>query len=328
MKLFGNIAVWILLAVCMALSFLPIAAAEGKAAQNYEGYIWAIDAEARTGLPAQFRTARSPFRAAEKDSGQDAAYRPTRQGLDKLDISGSAQYSAEQFAALLQFLQKQAKGPVYIVDLRQETHFLLNNDALCWYGKRDWGNIGNTRETILSEESASLAGLKGKTIITAHINDDKLPTDAHNMLVTSASTEETMVRTAGAGYCRLMSTDHLWPSDDCIDAFLEFYKKLPANAWVHFHCRAGKGRTTLFMALYDMLRNPTVPLKDILYRQQMLGGIYLGEAKADAEAADSWQKPYHQDRAKKIEQFYQYVQQNHATGYELGWSAWLMTKHE
>lgn len=42
-----------------------------------------------------------------------------------------------------------------------------------------------------------------------------------------------------------------------------------------FHCEAGEGRTTAYMAMYDMMKNPDVSLKDILYRQHLLGGNYV-----------------------------------------------------
>jgi hypothetical protein len=51
--------------------------------------------------------------------------------------------------------------------------------------------------------------------------------------------------------------------------------RLPENAWAHFHCEAGLGRTTTFMVLYDMLRNANrVSLEDIVQRQKILSHGY------------------------------------------------------
>lgn len=44
------------------------------------------------------------------------------------------------------------------------------------------------------------------------------------------------------------------PSDSQIDALIKLITDNP-NAWIHFHCHAGEGRTTMAMAIYDMLHN-------------------------------------------------------------------------
>lgn len=43
-------------------------------------------------------------------------------------------------------------------------------------------------------------------------------------------------------------------SPENIDEFIKLYKSLPKDAWLHFHCEAGKGRTTTFLAMYDMMK--------------------------------------------------------------------------
>ena len=64
----------------------------------------------------------------------------------------------------------------------------------------------------------------------------------------------------------------------------------------------------LFGCVYSV--NPGVPLKDILYRQCMLGGNYMlfhGDG--------GWKDPYYLGKAEMTEKFYRYVQENHENGF-------------
>lgn len=120
---------------------------------------------------------------------------------------------------------------------------------------------------------------------------------------------------------RFTVPDRAFPGDSELEAFVEFVKTLPANAWLHFHCQAGAGRTTQYMIFYDMMRNPGLPLKDIAYRQCLLGGNYLlydgstpGEDPVKAELCA--------EKAQMIALFYDYIQDNHAKGYQTKWGQW------
>ena len=97
----------------------------------YRGHFWRVDAENDASLPRNFRTCQSPFHAVEHKyaSEIDSSYIPSRKGLDDLRISGSGQFSARQFDALVQALRKKTKGPIYDVDLRQESHGFFNGMA-------------------------------------------------------------------------------------------------------------------------------------------------------------------------------------------------------
>lgn len=93
----------------------------------YRGHFWRVDAENDAGLPRNFRTCQSSFHGVEHKyaSEVDPSYIPSRKGLDDLHISGSGQFSARQFDALVHELRKKTKGPIYDVDLRQESHGFL-----------------------------------------------------------------------------------------------------------------------------------------------------------------------------------------------------------
>ena len=244
---------------------------------KYDGYIWRLDAKDRDQLPRRFRTANSAFRSHVdvKKTGKGFTMTPSRKGLDRLNISGSAEFSVGEFEKLVSVLKKQANGPIYIVDLRQETHGIFNGNAVSWFGARDWGNIGKNKTDVLKDEMRRLCAAKGKSLIVTMLDEGKKSIDPKLMKISSVMSERQMVEQNGLYYYRIAATDHIWPSPENIDDFIAFIRSLPDHAWLHFHCQAGKGRTTIYMAMYDMMKNPDISLEDILSRQYLLGGNYI-----------------------------------------------------
>lgn len=114
------------------------------------------------------------------------------------------------------------------------------------------------------------------------------------------------------------ATDHIFPETDSVEALIALTKEMEEGDWLHFHCVAGKGRSTALFAVYDILKNPGVPLKDILYRQCMLGGNYML-----FQGDGGWKDPYYLGKAEMTQKFYRYIQENHETGYRVRWTAWL-----
>ena len=138
--------------------------------------------------------------------------------------------------------------------------------------------------------------------------------------VESASTERDVVGGAGASYVRITVTDHARPLNDEVDRFVLAVRALPENGWAHFHCEAGRGRTTTFMVLYDMLRNANrVSLEDIVRRQKILGYDY--DVLQPSKPGD-WRAPYSEDRAAFVRAFYDYARAN-PNGRPQLWSEWL-----
>lgn len=291
----------------------------------YRGYVWRLDEADKDGLPRNFRTTNSAFGKADAKFSLDENYVPSRKGLEQLKASGSAEFSEKEFATVMKELKKQTSGPTYILDLRQESHGFFNGDAVSWYGKRNWGNVGRSQEEALQDEKHRLKMAQGKNIETARLNKQKEESDIKKELAVKTMSEEELVSAAGVHYVRIASTDHVWPDADAIDTFITFYKQLPEDAWLHFHCAAGSGRTTTYMAIYDMMRNPDVSLKDILYRQYLLGGTYIAYMPKDDQ---SWRTQYYDEKAVQIKRFYDYVQANHANGFQTSWSAWLAQVNE
>ena len=141
--------------------------------------------------------------------------------------------------------------------------------------------------------------------------------------VERASIERDVVQPAGANYVRISVTDHTRPLDDEVDRFILAVRALPENAWAHFHCEAGLGRTTTFMVLYDMLRNASrVSLEDIVHRQKILS---RGYDVLQPNEPGNWKAPYAAQRAEFIRAFYDYARANQ-NGRPRVWSEWLKSK--
>ena len=162
---------------------------------KYDGYIWRLDAKDRDQLPRRFRTANSAFRSHVdvKKTGKGFTMTPSRKGLDRLNISGSAEFSVGEFEKLVSVLKKQANGPIYIVDLRQETHGIFNGNAVSWFGARDWGNIGKNKNDVLKDEMRRLCAAKGKSLIVTMLDEGKKSIDPKLMKISSVMSERQMV---------------------------------------------------------------------------------------------------------------------------------------
>ena len=293
---------------------------------DYEGYVWRIDTENAAKLPRNYRDSQGGFKVPQKVNPEvDLSYVPSSEGLDTLNISGSAQYSELEFGELLSKLKTIAKGPIYMVDLRQESHGLLNGNGVSWYGDRDWSNINRNYDQVLLDENMRIKAARNKNTVLSALNDEKKAATPRIEKITSALTEEEMVKQAGVNYFRITATDHIWPSPENIDRFIAFVRTLPSNAWLHFHCQAGEGRTTAYMVMYDMMRNPGVSAKDVVYRQYLLGGQY---AMFSGSGKNNWKNDYYAEKARMIPQFYQYVQENAVNGFQRSWSQWLKAKDE
>jgi hypothetical protein len=232
--------------------------------------IWVVDPELEKSLPRNFRTTDDPLRA---NNGQKI---PTKTDLTNLCASGSGEFTADS----LKFLLARTHGAVTIFDLRQETHIFVNGLPVSWFATRDWANVGRSQSAIEADESARVESLKPGSEIAVRPGEaikkaDTVSATPQPVIVEQASTERQFVEPNQTAYVRVTVTDHCRPLDNEVDRFILAVRALPENGWAHFHCEAGRGRTTTFMVMYDMLRNATqVSLDDIVRRQRLIGYDY------------------------------------------------------
>jgi protein-tyrosine phosphatase len=277
--------------------------------------IWDIDLKLANDAPRNWRTTDD---ALAPGTGEAPS---AMLGLRDLRASGSGEFTP----AGLRLVLARTRGPVTVFDLRQETHIFVNDLPVSWYASRDWANVGRSQSDIEADEAARVASLKRGSKIDVrpgqpvkHGNANSVP--PKQVTVERASNERDIIQPAGASYVRITVTDHTRPLDNEVDRFTLAVRGLPENAWAHFHCEAGLGRTTTFMVLYDMLRNANrVSLEDIVRRQKILSHGY---DVLQPDEPGNWKAPYSAERAAFIRSFYNYAREN-PNGRPRLWSEWL-----
>src|SRR5215831_13729009 len=276
--------------------------------------IWDIDLALANALPRNFRTTNDPL---EERKAETAA----TTGLSDLRASGSGEFTSESLKLVL----ARTRGPVTVFDLRQETHVFVNHLPVSWYASHDWANVGRSQADIEREEAERVQSFEPGSEIDVrpghqvkHPNGNSVTPE--RVTVERASTERDVVEGARAHYVRVTVTDHACPLGDAVDRFVVAVRALPQDAWAHFHCEAGRGRTTTFMVLYDMLRNANrVSMEDIVRRQKILGYDY--DVLQPSKPGD-WRAPYTADRIAFVRAFYHYARAN-PNGQPQLWSEWL-----
>lgn len=234
-------------------------------------------------------------------------------GLQDLKVSGSGQFSEKMFVDMMQYLAVSPKRLV-VIDLRQESHGFINGNAVSWTdGQYNYGNLHKSKREIEADENQRLIfAARAKQIVINPADDPK------QLAVNRVKTERDFVVEKGCEYLRMPVTDLNRPANEVVDQFVEYFKTLSKDQWVHFHCRAGKGRTTTFMTLLDIMKNgQQVELHDIIARQKFIGGSDLSVVyKPDLEKSRTAQ-----ERLEFVKKFYRYCRQ--VPDFAVSWSEWL-----
>ena len=314
-------------ALCMILTLLCVCTA-GHAEDGF----FRMDRDSRDAWRGEIANLRFltkgkyKFGKAKPRFGIDENFTPSAKGLNSLNISGSAQFSEPQFHQLANTLRTLAKGKrIYVIDLRQESHVFLNGNPISWYEEHNWANNGKTLAQIQREEALRFGGLVGRTIHAYGVSHDK-KTGKTEIKVRSCVTEQEAVEDEGFGYLRLPAPDHAWPPAELIDAFIEFVKGIDMKrSWLHFHCHAGTGRTGIFMMLYDKMKNPGLPMEDIVVRQTLTGSEY---PLYSPRSTETFHGRLNVEKLRMMPLLFRYVDENHESGYAVSWSDWLAAQTE
>ncbi|PTL75749.1 protein tyrosine phosphatase [Vitiosangium sp. GDMCC 1.1324] len=239
--------------------------------------------------------------------------------------SGSAQFSLAGWDDIQERLGRPAPERLYVVDLRQETHGFLDGAAVSWYARHNWGCVG-----LAGDEVRQLEGLRLRLLARAEtvwVGDARAIKEGREPHFTEwkpghVRTEQEALGLPEGHYLRLPVTDHLRPDDAVIDRFIHFVRDLRSEAHLHFHCRGGKGRTSLFLTLLELLWNAEhVALEAILERQQRFNDYDLRKRPAP----DSYKAAFAPERLELLTRFHGYARANPGGG-PLSWTQWLQSE--
>lgn len=241
-------------------------------------------------------------------------------GLDSLRISGSAQFSEQGLLAIIRKIDLEEQ--LILIDLREESHGFINGAAVSSYTDRNWENMGCPPDDVELVEKSYLETLMRTPRVVAYRVEEKdlegeiAKVESIDIEIASVQSERELAEGLNIGYVRLPITDHLSPSALQVDRLVSLVRSLPADAWLHFHCKGGKGRTTTFMAMYDMMHNAKkVSFDEILLRQHLIGGSDMTKLPIETH----WKYPYAVERLEFLQQFYEYCLSN-TDGYRTLWS--------
>ena len=218
---------------------------------------------------------------------------------EELKMSGSANFSEKAAKAIAKLAEV-----VTVFDLNQESHGLVNGIPVTWSAEKNWANADLNHEEAVNREKRYLSELR----IGGKLGKIKIK---------SIETEESLVRGLGHNYVRLTITDHVRPSDEEVDRFVDSVRELPTESWIHFHCRTGSGRTTLFMTMFDMLQSAqNKDFETIVARNRHLSGedniLFLSD---DGD----WLHPFQEDQIRFLKEFYEYAKA-HPRGDKVLWT--------
>jgi hypothetical protein len=235
-------------------------------------------------------------------------------GLSYLMAAGSGQFCRDQFFVAREVLRGKR---VILIDLRQEPHTFLNGAALSWGPP---AVVGNNRTAAAVE--ATERAWTNRLVAAKFTSATKYATEAFTNVkawqpidlkldIREAAIEARLANEAHWSYFRIAAPDTVTPRDADIDRLVAFVRDLKdEEAWLYFHCDTGGNRTTLYLTLYDMMRNYVRASRpQIITRQRQLGGIDLLAGSAKAE------------RAAFLERFYSYCWQCGPL-FRRNWSSW------
>lgn len=249
--------------------------------------------------------------------------------ITDLRVSGSGQFSADELYKLLVAIPT-PKNNICIVDLRQESHGFIDGIPVSWVKNQNASNRHKSAVQIKKEENNLLADLSKQKSVTVYslkkLGDGNIIGEKPVTLIPElVESEQQLVTSLGAQYKRIYVLDHNKPDDQEVDNFIVFIRKVKPQDWLHFHCRAGKGRTSTFIAMYDIIRNAQHnTFIEIMRREAKLGNVPLN--KLPTRSDKLWKSAASKKRYEFLKKFYIYIID--PSGYQVqSWSSWNNAKN-
>lgn len=264
-------------------------------------------------MPDNFRTAQSQYKESK------TGVYPSRTGLNDLRMSGSSFFAKNELKNVIKNIPTNKKN-IIVLDLRNESHGYINDDGISWYSRYKTYNKGLTAKQVEQREKKLLDDAKNNGAVNiATLDKKKSIASVKQVTVNSVQTEKDYVKSLGLKYYRIPIMDYSAPTRANIDQFVDFYKHLSKDAWIHDHCEAGVGRTTIVLSMIDMIHNAGhMSYDDIMTREVLLGGQ---DVRYSAQTTkDAYKKANYPKRAAFTKHFYDYCKAHPQL--DITWSQW------
>jgi hypothetical protein len=285
MKLKNKLFILGLIIISSFISFTSISKASINSPNNIpflEDKFLLLDSKKNYKLPSRFRT------------------------IPDLNISGSAQFRPSQ----IDNIKVAINNPkITVVDLRQESHGFLDDNPVSYYSF--FQLINNNLDSSETEKAEELD--LSKLPLEVNIPIFRVTGEYRESIKASVIfNEKSLCDKYDLGYKRLAVRDNSIPTPKTVDDFINFVKNIDKDTHILFHCDAGDGRTTMFMSMYQMMKNNNnLSLSTILNDQISVGGIVLTD---------------NIPRATFLEYFYNYTLENKDSNFDTNYSTWLKNK--
>lgn len=246
------------------------------------------------------------FYLISTDDYTDAKFRTMQDTIpssEKIDLTG------------LRELQASGGPMINFPDLKKRLN-PANKNIIIIDGMRENHGYINTIPT-------TFFGYHRRKLSTRYFIRRLLFTGTTQPLPERTSSEIEMARKYGFSYKNIKIDSRILTPNASVDEFVTYFDQLPESIWVHFHCRHGKGRTSMMLVMYDIMKNaPKVALTDILKRQHLLGSVDLTNTIAwKTKKKGNYTSRTLKRRKKFIEDFYAFICQRKAGGIQR-WSDW------
>ena len=241
----------------------------------------------------------------QKKNSQESLHNFRDLSIIGLNAIASEQFSEQQLESIKKKYQNQK---IIIVDLRREDHGFINGKPVSLYGEFNQSNNDENVSQIIEEEEEFFGDIKKQPRIIINkvikLNDDETwPESVKPEIneVASSASEEELARKYGFGYQRFAIKDHHPPTRKELEEYADFIRNLPADTKLYVHCKAGHGRTSTFLAVYDIIKNAkNKSLSQIIDQQHKLGGANLSKLEDFSQIKSKLKK----ERFELVKDFY------------------------
>ncbi|MDR5586994.1 phosphatase domain-containing putative toxin [Clostridium aquiflavi] len=257
-----------------------------------------VDSLKKDKIPNNFRTTSNLTNIQNKSS-------LNLKGLETLNTSGSQQFSKDNLDILTKSIE--SKLPILIIDLRQESHGFLNEYPISFANEKNDSNLGLSKAAVTFKEKKDLKSIKLNTPFNFY-NHPEISVIPKEVL-----SEKQITKTHSLNYSRVPVTDTKLPTNEIIDCFINIVKECSKDNWIHFHCKAGFGRTTTFMIMYDMMKNYKNATSDEIVKRQLALASF--NEKEISEFSSN-------DRVNFLNKFFNYCKDTNGN-FDTTWSSWL-----